>query len=101
MTKTLISLAISAAALVATPAFADAENTQKMQFSHEGVTYIYTKTQVGQSTIYKGTAIPGDTFYLVERKGQVTGKANGINVSFRAPKVDIVATANTVPLAVR
>lgn len=101
MTKTLISLAISAAALMTAPAFADAENTQKMQFSHEGVTYIYTKTQVGQSTIYKGTANPGEPFFLVERKGQVTGKANGINVSFRAPRVDVVAAANMVPLAAR
>ena len=68
---------------------------------NEGVTYIYTKTQVGQSTIYKGTASPGQPFFLVEHKGQVTGKANGMNVSFRAPQVDVVAGVKAVPLATR
>ena len=99
MKKTLISIAISAAALLSTPAFADAEIPQKSQFTYDGVTYIYSKTQVGESTIYKGTAIPGQPFFLVEHKGQVTGKANGIRVSFRAPQVDVVAGAKSIPLA--
>jgi predicted lipoprotein with Yx(FWY)xxD motif len=101
MTKTLISLAIAAASLATAPAFADAENSQRAQFTHEGVTYTYTKTQLGQSTIYKGTATPGEPFFLVERKGQVTGKANGINVSFRTPKVEVVAGLKSLPLAAR
>jgi hypothetical protein len=101
MKKTLISLALAAVSLATAPAFADAEIPQKVQFTHEGVTYIYTKTQVGQSTIYKGTASPGQPFFLVEHKGQVTGKANGMNVSFRAPQVDVVAGVKAVPLASR
>jgi hypothetical protein len=101
MNKTLVSLAIAAVSLATAPAFADAAIPQKLQFTHEGVTYIYSKTQVGQSTIYKGTAIPGQPFFLVEHKGRVTGKANDMNVSFRTPQVDVVAAAKSVPLASR
>ena len=64
-------------------------------------TSISTTPQVGESTVYKRTSTPGEPFFLVERKGQVTGKANGINVSFRAPTVEVVAAANMVPLAAR
>jgi hypothetical protein len=101
MKKTLISLAFVAASIASAPAFADAEIPQKVQFTYDGVTYIYSKTQVGQSTIYKGTASPGQPFFLVEHKGQVSGKANGMNVSFRAPKVEVVAGLKPVPLASR
>lgn len=101
MSKTLISLAVAAASLATAPAFAGAEIPQKKQFTHDDVTYFYTKTQVGQSTIYKGTATPGYPFYLVERKGKVTGRANGINVSFDAPKVDVIAGLKSLPLAAR
>ncbi len=74
-----------------------------MQFSHEGVTYTYTKTQVGESTIFKGYATPGYAFYLVARNGQVTGKANGIAVSFKAPTAPAQAAVDTklIPLASR
>ena len=102
MNKTLISIALAAVSLASAPAFADAAIPQKVQFTYEGVTYFYTKTQVGQSTIYKGTATPGQPFYLVERNGQVTGKANDVKVSFRAPQVEVVASAGkAVPLASR
>ncbi len=75
---------------------------QRVQFTHEGVTYTYSKTQVGQSTVYKGYASPGDEFYLVSRKGRVTGKANGISVSFRAPTVETQeALAQQVQVAAR
>jgi hypothetical protein len=87
--KTFVALALTLAAAVAAPAMAEDEAPQKVQFSYEGVTYTYTKTQVGKSTVYKGYASPGDEFYLVARNGRVTGRANGINVSFRTPTVDV------------
>ncbi len=89
MKKTFIALALSLAAAVAAPAMAEDAVPQKVQFTYEGVTYIYTKTQVGKSTIFKGNASPGDEFYLVARNGRVTGRANGMSVSFRAPAVDV------------
>lgn len=101
MKKTLVSLAIAAVSLATAPAFADAAIPQKMQFTHEGVTYIFTKTQVGQSTIYKGTANPGQPFYLVEHKGQVTGKVNDMSVSFPVPQAHVATGAKSVPLASR
>jgi hypothetical protein len=100
MKKTLITLAVAMASIAVTPAFAGAE-PQKMQFTYEGVTYTYTKSQVGESTIYKGNATPGAPFYLVARKGQVTGNANGIPVSFKAPTVEVTASAKQIPLAAR
>ena len=101
MKKTIATLALAVAATVASPVFAKAELAPKLQFDHEGVTYTYSKTQVGESTIYKGYASPGDAFYLVARKGQVTGKANGVAVSFRAPSVEMSAGAKMIPLASR
>ena len=101
MKKTLATLTFALAAAVASPVFAEAEIPQKVQFSHEGVTYTYTKTKVGESTIFKGYANPGYSFYLVARHGQVTGKANGIPVSFRAPTVEAQAANKLIPLAAR
>ncbi len=104
MKKTIATLTFALAAAVASPVFAEAEIPQKVQFSHEGVTYTYTKTQVGESTVFKGYATPGYAFHLVARKGQVTGRANGIPVSFKAPTVQDQAQAaatKSIPLAVR
>jgi len=102
MKTALLSLAFALTATAAAPAFAEAEVPQKVQFTHEGVTYVYTTTKVGESTIYKGYATPGYPFYLVSRKGQVTGKANGTNVSFKTPTVDVQSAAvKQIPLAAR
>lgn len=93
MKKIFATLTFALAAAAATPALAASDLPQKVQFTHEGVTYFYTKTKVGESTIYKGIARPGQSFYLVERKGHVTGTANGIRVAFSTP------TTTTVDLA--
>ncbi len=84
-------------AAVAAPAVAK----EKATFTHEGVTYVYSETKVGASTIYKGRATPGDSFYLVARNGQVTGTANSIPVSFRVPEATETKTGGEVLVANR
>jgi hypothetical protein len=64
-----------------------------MSFTHEGVSYDFTVSKAGKSTIYRGNATPGGDFYLVERNNKVTGTANGVSVSFPVPKADKVNTA--------
>lgn len=78
----LVSLAVAA------PAFAKDEKTS---FTQDGVTYTYTQTKVGDSTIVKGRASPGYPFYFVVRGEQVVGNANGIPVSFRTPQAGSAA----------
>ena len=78
MTKTpLIAAALLTA--VAAPAVA----AERTSFTHDGVTYSYTQTKVGESTILRGRATTGADFRYVVRNGQVVGKSNGIPVSFR------------------
>jgi hypothetical protein len=65
---------------VNTPAMARDAATK---FTHEGVSYTYTVTTVGDDTrIIEGTATPGSPFRLVVSGDRVSGKANGIPVSF-------------------
>lgn len=98
MKKTFIAISFALAAAFTAPAVAGSETAAKTTFTHEGVTYVYSKTIVGKSTVYRGYARPGHDFYLVARNGQVTGKANGIPVSFDVPKTEI---AGTIKLASR
>lgn len=77
----MIKLPLTAALLLAAVA-APAAAKEKNNFTHEGVTYVYSQEKVGESTVLQGHAVPGDSFYFVVRKGQVVGKANGIPVSF-------------------
>lgn len=101
MNKTLIALSIAVAAATSSPALAGSA-TAKKSFTHEGVTYVYTKTKVGDSTIYKGRATPGHDFYLVANGSRVVGKANGIPVSFDKPTMQIeIALGAPVQLASR
>lgn len=81
--RKLVVLSALAAATLAVPAVA--KNAEKVSFTRDGVTYTYTETKVGKSTIYKGRALPGNPFYLVVRGDQVTGTANGIPVAFDVP----------------
>ncbi|MBO9575698.1 MAG: hypothetical protein J7494_08185 [Sphingobium sp.] len=97
MTKTFIALTATLALAVASPAFA--KEAEKSSFTHEGVTYTYTKTQVGKSTVIEGYAQPGQKFHLVKNGNQVTGTANGIPVSFSMDEV--AKTAKTTTLASR
>ncbi|MCW2382076.1 MULTISPECIES: hypothetical protein [unclassified Sphingobium] len=66
---------------VVTPGHAkEAEKT----FTHEGVSYSYTVTELGDSRrVIEGRATPGSTFRLTVAKGRVIGSANGMPVSFR------------------
>lgn len=89
--------ALVLAAAVAAPAVAK----EKATFTHEGVTYVYSETKLGASTIYKGRATPGDSFYLVARNGQVTGTANSIPVSFRVPEATVTKSGGEVLVANR
>ncbi|MBO9575508.1 MAG: hypothetical protein J7494_07225 [Sphingobium sp.] len=94
----MFKLPLTAALLVAAVA-APVAAKEKTTFTYDGVQYAYTQTQVGESTVIKGVAQPGDAFYFVVRNGKVVGKANGIPVSFRvedakAPKggVELLAS---------
>ena len=76
---------------VAAPAMAE-----KASFTHDGVTYHYTKTQVGKSVVLRGTATPGPDFHYVVRNGQVVGKNDATPVSFRV--ADAVAQQKDVTI---
>jgi hypothetical protein len=89
--RKLVVLSALVAATLAVPAVA--KTAEKVSFTRDGVTYTYSETKVGKSTIYKGRALPGNPFYLVVRGDQVTGTANGIPVSFDVPAKSAKGTA--------
>ncbi len=78
MTKLPLIAALFATAAATAPAMA----AEKTSFTHDGVTYVYSETQAGQSRVIKGYAVNGPDFYYVVRKGQVVGKVDDANVSF-------------------
>ena len=83
MTKLIF--AATTAFLLASPAFA---KEPERSFTRDGLTYVYTSTTKGDAQILEGAVQQtGDTFRLTVRKGWVSGKAAGANVSFRVPKV--------------
>lgn len=86
MTKFLPLAAAVLVAAVAAPAAAK----DKTVFTYKGVEYTYTEEKVGDSTVIKGVALPGDQFYLVVRNGQVVGTANGMPVSFRVKDAKVL-----------
>lgn len=102
MKKTFLILAfgLTAGFATATPALAD--EPLRVQFTYEGVSYSYTVSKVGKSTVYDGHTSPGANFHFVERDGHVTGFANGMRVSYDVPSADVqAATARQVRLASR
>ena len=78
-----LPLAALLVATVAAPVAAPVAAQEKTSFTHEGVTYAYTQEKVGDTTVLKGSATPGDRFHYTVRNGMVVGKANGIPVKFR------------------
>ena len=99
MKKTIAALTATLVLAVASPALAkDAETST---FTHEGITYSYTQTQVGKSTIIEGQAKPGQTFRFVKRGKQVTGVANGVAVSFSTDDLVAYNASKSIPLASR
>ena len=102
MKKTFVTLAFSLMAgfAIAAPAFAD--EPQRVQFTHEGVSYSYTLSKVGKSTVIDGRATPGTNFHLIVREGHVTGRINDMQVSYDVPSADVqAATARQVRVASR
>ncbi|HEY1124150.1 MAG TPA: hypothetical protein VGE65_00845 [Sphingobium sp.] len=79
MTKFPLIAALAVATVaVAAPAAAK----DKQSFTHDGVTYVYTETKVGESLVIKGYAVNGQDFYYVVRNGRVVGKAGDAPVDF-------------------
>lgn len=76
---TLFTAAV--ALTVSTAAFArDGER----QFTHQGITYVYTTAVEGGRTVITGRQLPsGDAFRLVVDGQRVTGVAGGQPVAFR------------------
>ncbi|HKT84841.1 MAG TPA: hypothetical protein VJQ77_02010 [Novosphingobium sp.] len=70
----------AAAALVALPIAAHAEDARN--FSHEGVDYVYTTEQKGESTVIRGKANGGVPFRLIVSGDRVTGTYNFHKVNF-------------------
>ncbi len=86
MTKfPLIATLLLATVAAAAPAAAK----DKVSFTHDGVTYYYTQTKVGASTVIQGHATNGPDFYYVVRNGQVVGKTDDSSVRF--PVADAVS----------
>ncbi|OYU37189.1 hypothetical protein [Novosphingobium sp. PASSN1] len=72
----------AAAALIAAPAFAQAEEA-KAQFSHEGVTYTYTTQVSGGERVIRGSAFNGKAPFELHVRGRyVTGTFNNQPVDF-------------------
>lgn len=83
MRKISIAAALSAA-LISTIGMAQ---EPAHRFTRDGATYVYTKTALPDGrTVLEGRRVSGGTFRLVVDGNRVTGKSNGVPVSFRAPK---------------
>ncbi|HWU03985.1 MAG TPA: hypothetical protein VN222_14695 [Novosphingobium sp.] len=79
MFKTLFA----AAALLAVPAIASAEEAPKQSFVYQGVTYTYTSQIEGNTKILRGTAYNGKVpFELRVSKNGVSGTFNRAPVDF-------------------
>jgi len=88
MRKISIAAAL-ATALISTIGMAQ-EPTNR--FTRDGATYVYTKTALPNGrTLIEGRRVSGGTFRLVVDGNRVTGKSNGVPVSFRAPKPETAA----------
>lgn len=71
------------AALLVAAAAAPAVAKERTTFTHDGVTYSYTETKVGDSTtVLQGTSSEGADFRYIVRKGQVVGENNGVPARF-------------------
>ena len=99
MKKTLAALTATLIFAVASPAFA--KDAATSTFSYEGVSYTYSQTQVGKTTVIEGYATPGDKFRFVKNGDKVTGEANGVSVSFRTDDLVTYNPSKAVPLAAR
>jgi hypothetical protein len=86
----------AAAALLSLSAMAPAQAEGAKSFSHAGVDYTYSVTELsGNRRVIEGRAKPGSTFRLVVANGRVFGTANGSPVSFRVADVAPLTESNT------
>lgn len=80
-----IALTIFAAATTfALPAHAE---SQKESFKHDGSSYTYTVTDLGEAKLIRGTTEDGTPFRLIVRETSVRGTYNGNRVSFDRAEV--------------
>lgn len=89
----MIKTFISAAVLLSLPVAAYAG---ERSFTRDGVTYVYTSEQRGESTVISGKTLPaGSSYKLTVRGKRVTGHVGGAPVSFTIakPLVQKVETA--------
>lgn len=99
MSKTFFALTATLVLAVASPAVA--KDAEKTSFRHDGVTYTYTLSKAGKSTIIEGSATPGQKFRFVKSGKRVTGVANGVPVSFRTDELVEYRPSDVIPLASR
>jgi hypothetical protein len=80
---------------ISAPAFTQ-EASPERSFTREGITYVYTATKVGDTTVLAGRASPvGGPFKLTVRGKQVNGRAGGVPVSFAVDR-PLVRSATTL-----
>ena len=98
MNRITFSVALLAFSL-ASPGHAKEQLTS---FTHDGVTYSYTVSNISDSSrVIEGYASPGSPFRLVVSKGRVSGTVNGTPVAFKVKDVKIItASATPAPVAI-
>lgn len=80
----MIKTFISAAVLLSLPVAAYAG---ERSFTRDGVTYVYTSEQRGETTVLSGRTLPGGADYTLNVRGRkVTGHVGGTPVSFSIAK---------------
>lgn len=88
----MIKTFLSAAVLLSLPVAAYAG---ERSFTRDGVTYVYTSEQRGETTVLKGKALPAGSSYTLNVRGKkVTGHVGGTPVSFSIAK-PLVAKVET------
>jgi len=80
----VIKTFISAAVLLSLPVAAFAS---ERTFTHDGVTYAYTREQRGETVVLSGRVLPNGAPYTLNVRGRkVTGHVDGTPVAFTIAK---------------
>lgn len=83
LSKFVVVGALSAITAIAAPA--NAEETGKQRFTHEGYTYVYEVKDAKDGKVISGRRFPDAVaFNLSVRNGKVSGVSGGQPVSFKA-----------------
>jgi hypothetical protein len=96
--RLILTLAAAATALTATIGMAQ---TPQQRFTHDGRTYAYTRTDLGDGRqVIEGRSLPGDKpFRLVVRGKRVSGTVGNVPVGFRT--VEAQGAAGGVDIGAR